>query len=92
MAIPLAVVLFLFTTSIDPLIRRKAGPCFALSLVPIGLDWGLNISQLWHNTAASRLATGAVFGLCAGYFLALGLYALFDKPAESVGEPQGLQS
>ncbi len=78
-AIPIAVVLFLFSKTVDPLIQTKAKFYFALSLVPIALDWGFNLSPVWHNTPASRLVTGSIFGLCAGYFLAVGLYKLFDE-------------
>ena len=38
----------------------------ALSLVPLSVDWGLDVAGLWNNTPCSRMVTGAVFGLMAG--------------------------
>jgi uncharacterized membrane protein len=43
--------------------------------VPTALDWGLGVLGLWANTPASRLATGALFGLVAGGILAANLLA-----------------
>lgn len=43
---------------------------FAISLVPMGLDWGLDVMGILDNSAASRIATGAVFGITAGFVLA----------------------
>ena len=74
--IPIAITMFLFTKSIDSHVRKKAPYYFAISLVPIALDWGLDLTGIVHNTPVSRWISGAIFGLCAGYFLALGLHAL----------------
>jgi uncharacterized membrane protein len=39
------------------------------SLVPATLDWGLDVVGLWTNDWASRMLTGAAFGVVAGAFL-----------------------
>ena len=41
------------------------------SLFLMGLDWGVTVIGLWENTVPSRLATGLLFGLAAGAFLAV---------------------
>lgn len=57
------------------------------SLVPLGVDWWLGYTGLWANTPASRLLTGAVFGLMAGYLLARALSAPrgVPQPAPAAG-------
>ena len=62
------------------LLRRLAGvhPLAVLSVaaVPTGMDWLLGVAGVWANTGASRLATGALFGLAAGLVLAGSVLAL----------------
>ena len=41
-----------------------------VAAVPTGLDWVLGVAGVWANTGASRLATGALFGVAAGLLLA----------------------
>lgn len=36
------------------------------SLLPLTLDWGLSVLNIWHDTAGSRFFTGAIFGMVAG--------------------------
>lgn len=42
-----------------------------VSLLIMGLDWGLTAVEVWENTLLSRLLTGLFFGLSAGAYLAL---------------------
>ncbi|MGD9590220.1 MAG: DUF2085 domain-containing protein [Pyrinomonadaceae bacterium] len=50
----------------DPLPRRW----LFLSLVPIGIDWSLNIFGIWENTHFTRVVTGAILGsACAVYIV-----------------------
>jgi len=50
----------------DPLPRRW----LFLSLVPIGIDWSLNVFGIWENTHFTRLVTGAILGFaCAVYIV-----------------------
>ncbi len=39
------------------------------SLVLLAIDWGAPLLDLWHNTPVTRLSTGLLFGLTAGYYL-----------------------
>ncbi|MDE2826858.1 MAG: DUF2085 domain-containing protein [Bacteroidota bacterium] len=50
--------------------KRYASLLIIASLVPLALDWGLGIVGIWANTAASRLITGAIFGVAAGILVA----------------------
>ena len=46
-----------------------------LATLPTATDWLLGVSGVWANTAASRLATGAFFGVAAGLLLAVAFCA-----------------
>ena len=46
-----------------------------VAAVPTGLDWLLGVAGVWANTGASRLATGAGFGVAAGLLLAVAFCA-----------------
>ena len=64
----------------------RAGRWLALALVPGAVDWLLGATGVWANTPASRLATGALFGVAAGLFLAEALLAP-PRPARSLPHP-----
>ncbi len=56
-------------------------------LVP-AVDWGGGVVGWWVNTPWSRMATGAVFGAMAGYFLVCAAMSLPGRsPAEDAGPP-----
>ena len=40
-----------------------------LSLVPIGIDWGLGVFGIWENTHLSRLITGMILGISCATFI-----------------------
>lgn len=40
-----------------------------LSLIPIGLDFSLNLFGIWENTQLSRWATGAILGFACATFI-----------------------
>jgi uncharacterized membrane protein len=40
-----------------------------LSLVPIGIDWGLGVFGIWENTHLSRLITGMILGVSCATFI-----------------------
>ena len=69
-ALPLAIALFTVIRRWDHLVAARPGLTLVLSLVPLGVDWTGDALGLWTNTMPSRLATGATFGLAAGYVLA----------------------
>ena len=50
-----------------------------VAAVPAGLDWVLGVAGVWANSGASRLATGAGFGVAAGRLLAAAFCA--PRPA-----------
>lgn len=58
-----------------------AGRILLLMGLPTALDWLLSVAGLWINTPLSRLATGALFGLGAGWLLA---DALLTRPSSSL--------
>lgn len=67
---------FLVLRKWDGLLHRGAR-WFVLGAVLIpGTDWLGDAVGLWANTPLTRLATGAVFGLTAGYFLCRALIEL----------------
>lgn len=52
------------------LLMRRAGPIILASLAVPGIDWLGDVAGLWTNTPASRIITGAVFGITAGVYFA----------------------
>lgn len=66
-------VSFLAEERLDGLIYRYAGPVLALALIPMGLDWLGPVVGWWPNTPWTRLATGLLFGLPAGYLFVRGV-------------------
>lgn len=64
----------------DGRIDRSARVLIPAALLVPGVDWLGGVAGLWTNTPATRLATGAVFGLVAGYFLARAVVGLFTAP------------
>lgn len=78
--LPIAVVAFLGIRRWDGFISRKARFIILASLVPLGLDWTLDFLGIWPNTALSRLFTGSLFGLTAGYYLARGIVSIGTSP------------
>lgn len=67
--IPLAAVLFSVLARLLRPVRDRAPRLLMVSLVPMGLDWGLDAVGILTNTPGSRWMTGLVFGLTAGYYL-----------------------
>ncbi|HEX9952340.1 MAG TPA: DUF2085 domain-containing protein [Rubricoccaceae bacterium] len=54
-----------------------------LAALPTATDWLLGVSGVLANTAASRLATGAIFGVTAGLLLAVA----FCAPRRAIPSP-----
>jgi len=44
-----------------------------LSILPMLVDWGIDVLGVWTNTPFSRVAAGLVFGVVAGYAFARAL-------------------
>lgn len=53
----------------DDLFHRRAPRILAATALPMALDWTLGWLGLWANTPLSRMATGGLFGMVAGYIL-----------------------
>lgn len=68
-ALPAAVLLFVWIGTWWQVLDRYAPYVLAASLLPLGIDWLGDVLGIWDNTAVSRLVTGSVFGLAAGYYL-----------------------
>lgn len=86
--LPLAVLGFLALSRWDRTFGTYAPYILVASLVPAGIDWGLGLVGVWDNTPASRLATGILFGLVAGYYLARALTeAVGRKPSDVAPAP-----
>jgi uncharacterized membrane protein len=79
MGLLLGLVLGLLATPALPrrlLARSVAWPpvaAMALAGLPLAVDWTLGAAGLWANTPASRLLTGLLLGLAAGWLLTLSL-------------------
>lgn len=80
--LPLAVLGFLALRRWDPFIDRHARFIILAALIIPAIDWGLDVVGFWHNTPLSRIATGGLFGLMAGYFLARAFVHSFGIPRQ----------
>lgn len=87
LALPLAALAFLVLRRWDVQINRLAPVLICTALLVPGVDWLGDVFGVWQNTAMSRLLTGAVFGMVAGYFLSRALTGLFGSPKTPSLEP-----
>lgn len=71
----------------NALARSGQGRLLLAAAVPAAIDWLLGATGLWANTPASRVATGALFGLVAGVILAANLLAPPRRSLSSVPSP-----
>lgn len=88
-ALPLAALSFLFVSRWDAYLNHRAAVLLTLSLIIPGVDWLGGILNFWANTALSRLLTGAIFGLVAGYFLTRALSEALQRKTPSGKEEGG---
>ena len=51
-------------------INKNERSIVVASLIPLMIDWGFGLLNIWNNTPESRFITGAIFGLVAGGLLA----------------------
>ncbi len=79
LALPIAALAFPFARRWDERLNGPAPVLLGAAVAVPGIDWLGDVLGLWSNTAISRLATGAVFGLVAGYFLSRALSGLLDE-------------
>ncbi|WP_457654759.1 DUF2085 domain-containing protein [Rhodocaloribacter sp.] len=83
----LAVLGFLVMYRWDAFLYRRAPVVLAASLVPLSVDWLGDVLGFWTNTPHSRLLTGLVFGIVAGYFVARGVIETLLSGAARVRVP-----
>ncbi len=58
------------------------------AVVPTAVDWLLGATGVWANTPASRLLTGALFGLAAGVILGANLFVPRPFPSAPLCDAQ----
>lgn len=89
----LAVPILLQVYRWDTWIQQHTGVLLATSIVPLGLDWSGDFFGLWVNTPYSRMITGGILGIVAGYFVARGIITIcIDRsgnPNFSPGQARG---
>jgi len=61
----------------DEWMQRHIGQILVASVIPLALDWSGDVFGFWTNTPHSRLITGSLFGIVAGYFVARGVISAF---------------
>ncbi|MBT8400672.1 MAG: DUF2085 domain-containing protein [Rhodothermia bacterium] len=85
-AIPLAILLFGVLRRWEGFIGRHPVWTIGASLMPMGIDWGADVVGIWSNTPTSRLVTGTVFGVVAGYFLARAVVNAAKPTTDAMGD------
>ena len=70
-----------------PVPVRKTAYLLAAAVVPGVLDWSGDVAGLWTNTPTSRMITGAIFGIVAGYILMLSVVESFGDQVKT--HPEG---
>lgn len=60
-----------------PVPDRKAILILGAAVLPAVIDWTGDVVGFWTNTPTSRMITGAIFGLVAGYILVLSVVESF---------------
>ncbi len=68
LGLPLAMIGFVLLKSISASSYKLRVLLFA-SLALLAIDWGAPLLGLWHNIPMSRMGTGLLFGLIAGFYL-----------------------
>ncbi len=77
--VPIAAVIFGLSRGFWPVKRNTGFWILLLAAVPMMIDWSGDIVGLWTNTPVSRVITGSVFGITAGYFFTRALVDVFQE-------------
>lgn len=77
LALPAAALVFRLAGRWDARLNELAPILLTMAVVVPGVDWLGGLLGIWTNTPLSRMITGAVFGLTAGYFLSRALSQAF---------------
>lgn len=83
-ALAAAPVVFLLLRRWDRVMQRRAGYLITFAVLIPCVDWAGDVVGAWVNTPSSRLLTGAVFGLVAGYFLTKALIGVTSAREEAM--------
>ncbi len=73
LGLPFAIVGMLVLYRWDAFFYRRAPWLLSGALLPLGLDWSGDVLGLWTNTPHSRMVTGLLFGMVAGYYVGRGM-------------------
>ena len=84
LALPLAAAAYAFLWRYEGFLDRAAPVVVPLSLLPLSIDWLVDVLGWWSNTHVSRFVTGAAFGLVGGLYLAKGVVGLSKRKQTSV--------
>lgn len=85
-ALPAAAVLYGLTRGLRLMKGRRTLNVVLLAGVPAAVDWSGDVLGFWMNTPISRIITGAIFGLVAGYILAEGISDIVkDRQSDKSG-------
>lgn len=68
-ALPIAAIVYGLSRGFWPIKGRLGIVILLAATLPAGIDWIGDIIGWWTNTPASRMLTGSIFGIVAGYFL-----------------------
>lgn len=79
-------IIFLLMRNRPRILSSKAGAIIVASLIPLGIDWLIDVIGWWSNTPYSRFATGALFGSAAGIYYTKALVELFQKRSQPADE------
>ncbi|MFW5955287.1 MAG: DUF2085 domain-containing protein [Rhodothermales bacterium] len=70
-------------------LMRLSVPILLVALIPLSVDWAGDVVRIWSNTAFSRAATGAVFGIAAGYYFALAIDEILASEKTAIERAAG---
>jgi len=83
---PIAALLFKMARGAWPFSRKSAPIILGLATLPAIIDWGGDVIGFWHNTVTSRMITGGIMGVAAGYFLVAAISDMFAQKRASVSQ------
>jgi len=69
LGLPAAAVVYLSLRGFWPWTNKTAPWVLIFGVLPALIDWSGDLFGIWNNTPVSRLITGGILGLTAGYFL-----------------------
>ena len=79
LGLPAAALFYLGLRRVDGYLGPAGRWILPLSLIPLSVDWILDVIGWWSNTPVSRLITGGIFGLAAGYYFTRAVIDLFES-------------